>query len=443
MKIVIENILTVSMDKKLGIGTYTIEIDNGTIARVTANPVPTARRGEAETRIDGRNLVALPGFINGHIHGDMLLTRGLGDGLTLHQQGENSFLSEKRWFRNELTKEARLLSRLVQYIEALKGGTTFLCDYLFWIDDLDEIVSPFKQLKMDGAIVVDFREDFLTNKPRPYSLLSDFTNHIKEQGLLPLLQGPSEELFEDDLLKSVKETAGKLDVPVQLHLAETKQRTALVEKRFQKTPVEYLYDIGFLDNRTVGSHGVYLSDMDVTLYRKSNATIINSPVSEMKIADGIAPVVKMVKAGIPVGVGTDGALWNDSADMFSEMKTLMLLQRVSNGASSFSAYNAIRAATLGGAEALGIERTYGSIAEGKAASMILLDYVKPHLVPFYHGKNSNVVENIISCGQPSDVNVVIVGGEILVKEGKVLKVSVDEIVKECQELGKALFQELT
>ena len=438
--IVIDNILTIPMAEDNAVGVYSIEISDGIFTKITKNSIP---EGSEDYHIDGKGLVAIPGLINAHIHADILLARGLGDGLSLHEQGGNSFIADKQWFYNELDDNARILSRKLQYIEAIKSGTTYLCDFLFWNDPVDSIIEPFNFTGLDGAVVFDFRENFLSPKQLRREKLFQIKDVISQGSIKAMLQAPSEELFEKDLLCDLKKKSQDMDIPIHLHLAETQKRSQIVEAKYNKSPVEFLDSIGFLDKSVIGSHGVYFSDRDCELFSRAQASIVNSPVSEMKIADGIAPIVKMKRHGIPVGIGTDGALWNDSADMFGEMKMLMLLQRVCNGASSFSAQDALYAATLGGAKALGIDESHGSIQLGKKANIVLIDFHKAHLVPYYNGSNSNVVENLVSCAKPSDVKTVICNGTILLDDFRLIKVAEDDLIEECQELGESLFKELT
>jgi 5-methylthioadenosine/S-adenosylhomocysteine deaminase len=184
----------------------------------------------------------------------------------------------------------------------------------------------------------------------------------------------------------------------------------------------------------------------------------------MKIADGIAPIVELLELEVPVGLGTDGALWNDSSDLFSEMKSLMLLQRLTKGASSISGYDCLNAATVGGARVFGLDRELGSIDKGKRASLVLIDYAKPHLLPI-HGNltslerkgsqhkdvkrrevspleddGSNIVQIITSCARASDVDTVIIDGNIVVEKGKLKTINEERLLDQCQELAEKRFR---
>jgi len=428
------------MNERNEIDLFSIVIEESKISslfRGRKHPKPS--RGKGDLIISGRGRIALPCFINGHIHSDMTLARGLGDGLSLYEQDNDSHVSKKKWFQKELDTEARYYSRLLQYIEAVKGGTVFLCDVPFWFYG-DEIIGPFRDVGIRGAVVLDYRKDFLTGEQMDPAEYRRNAFRLHEAGIMPIVEGPSEEHYDEKLLSFIRRTASDLDTFVQMHLAETNWRVDITKKKFGLTPVRYLNEIGFLHSNIIGSHGVYIEKEEMGILKKKGARIVNCPVSEMKISDGIAPVPGLIAKGIPLGIGTDGAMWNDSADMFSEMKSLMLLQRVYNGAGSMDAHSCLHAATRGGAQVFGVERELGSIEPGKKACITIVDYMKPHLVPIYRGMRSNVLQNLVSCARASDVDTVIIDGKIVVQGGKLMTLDEHRIVQKCQELGRARFE---
>lgn len=443
MRIVIRDVLTVTMNDKGEIEVFTILIEGSRItALLKGKEFERLNTGHADVVIHGAGKIALPCFINGHIHSDVTLARGLGDGLTLYEQDSDSFVSRKKWFYDELDREARYYSKLLQYMEAVKGGIGFICDVPFWFYG-DEIIEPFKKVGIQGAVVLDYRKNFLTGEPIEKKKYFRTAHLLSEAGILPIVEGPSEEHFDEELLKFIGNTAAELDTFVQMHLAETTWRVDIIKNRFGLTPVRYLDRIGFLRSNVIGSHGIYIDGEELGIIKKRGVRIINCPVSEMKISDGTAPVSAFIKKGIPLGIGTDGALWNDSCDMFSEMKSLMLLQRVTKGANALDAYSCLYAATRGGALVFGKERELGSLEQGKKASITLIDYMKPHLVPLYHGTRSNILQNIVSCARASDVDTVIVEGNIVVQGGKIRTLDETDIIQKCQELGNAKFKHLS
>lgn len=435
MRILIEKVLTVTMHERGEIDHCFILIEDGRIERVSRNAI---EKRDGDHVIDGSRMIAIPGLINGHVHCDITLARGLGDGLTLFEQDNQSWVSRKKWYRNELNREARHYSRMLQYAEAVKGGTTFICDVPFWWYG-DDLTAPFREVGIVGAVVLDYRRDFLTGELAEKREYFDAARQLQDEGHMPIVEAPAEEGFEDDLLLRLMSWAQELDTLLHLHLAETTWRMESIRERFNSTPVRYLRDLGFLNERVIGSHGVYLDEADREILHTSGSRIVNCPAAEMKIADGIAPVSELVSEGIPVGLGTDGALWNDSSDLFAEMKTLMLLQRVLKGADSLSAHDSLHAATLGGAQVFGLENELGSIEEGKAASLVLLNCDRPHLTPLHRLDEGNVLQLITSSARASDVDTVIVEGKIIVEGGVLLTIDEEALMAKCQELADRQF----
>jgi len=435
MRILIEEVLTVTMNERGDIDHCSILIDDNRIRSVTKSSI---QKRKGDYVIDGSRMIAIPGLVNGHVHCDITLARGLGDGLTLFEQDNTSWVSRKKWYRSELNTEARHYSRVLQYVEAVKGGTTFICDVPFWWYG-DDLTAPFREVGIAGAVVLDYRTDFLTGELVEKKEYFKTARGLRDAGHTPIVEAPSEEGFEGELLLRLMAWAQELDTFLHLHLAETTWRMDSIRERFNSTPVRYLRDLGFLNDRVIGSHGVYLDKSDRDILRTSGASIVNCPAAEMKIADGIAPVSELIREGIPVALGTDGALWNDSSDLFSEMKFLMLLQRVLKGADTLSAHDCLHAATLGGAQVFGLENELGSIVEGKRASLVLIDLNRPHLTPLHRLDEGNVLQLITSSARASDVDTVIVDGKIIVEGGVLRTIDEEALMAKCQELADNRF----
>ena len=434
-RIIIQDVLALTMNRREDVGRCSILIEGGRIARVTRSALIVR---EGDRLIDGSRLIALPGLVNGHIHCDITLARGLGDGLSLYEQDFDSPVSRRRWFRDELDQEARYLSRLLQYAEALKGGTTFICDVPFWWYGND-LAGPFQEVGLSGAMVLDYRKDFLSGESVAREDYFRAARTLRDHGILPITEAPAEEGFENELLLRIRNWTRDLDTFVHLHLAETTWRMELMGERFGCSSVAYLRDLGFLDERVIGSHGVYLDEQDRSMLRDSGTRIVNCPTAEMKIADGTAPVVELKDLGVPLGLGTDGALWNDSSDMFWEMKSLLLVQRLAKGAGSLSGYDSLHAATLGGASVFGLESELGSIEEGKRGSLVLIDRDRLHLVPLHQGELCNLYQLVTSCVRASDVDTVIVDGRVVVEGGVLQTIDEPSLRDRCQALAEKRF----
>ena len=449
-RLVVENVLTVTMDYYRSVGFRTIVCEGGTFKEVRPVPVPGQADGDypaTEQRpgdivIDGSDFLAVPGLVNGHLHCDVVAARGLGDGLTLTQQNGNSLIGRNQWFRSHMTGELRRLSRCLQLAECVAGGQTFVCDVPFWPPDDGEWSAPFREVGIGGAVVVDYRSDFLTGERQQPAALEKAMEDLDVAGLVKMIGAPPEEGFDDTELTYVFELAEKHNTLIHIHLAETAHRVAIVEERFGTTPVRYLVSRGFLNPRLVASHGVYIDTDELEMMFEAGARIVNTPVAEMKIADGIAPVPDWIEKGLPLGIGTDGSMWNDASDLFGEMKTMLLLQRVIRGADGISPKDVLEVATCRGAEVFGVEDRVGSIEEGKLANLVLLNRHQAHTVPLLSGEPGNIYGNIVSCFRSGDVDTVIASGRLVVEGGVVKTVDERSLARHMQTAGERFIASL-
>jgi len=193
-------------------------------------------------------------------------------------------------------------------------------------------------------------------------------------------------------------------------------------------PVEYLKNIGFLGSDITAVHCVHLNEKELEIIKKYKVIPIHCPKSNMKLASGIAPVNKMISMGIDVALGTDGSASNDNQDIFEEMRTASFLQKVaSNNAAAISAKDVFKMATEGGALACGINA--GTIDEGKLADIALINLERPHLLPL-----GNLINMIVYCVRGSDVETVLVNGQIIIHNGKLITLSEKEIIKEAKKI---------
>ncbi|MDR1858298.1 MAG: amidohydrolase family protein [Treponema sp.] len=415
----IDNVIIVS--KNFGYAPFrgSVCLQGERIAEVRGGPVA---RGECAEWMGGGGKILMPGLVNCHCHGDMTLARGLGDDMTLLEQIE-AFRSHN-WFYEFITDDDRYFARQLAYCEALLAGTTFICENMYWSLGTDS-VRAMNEVGIKGALVEDIRFDFSNSD----SFLSDdalneFSAACREGGLVPVIGLPAEEDYETGRLQKIFEKLTNINALQTLHLAENQWRRDMIVNKYGLSPIEYLAREGFLHDRLIGSHVVYASEKEIGLMKGAGVKIANTPLCEMKIADGVAPIPEMVRQGLVVGLGTDGALWNNSNDIFREMKGMSLLHTISGGIRSLSKKDILDMATVGGAAVFGREGDFGMIKEGMKADMILVDTDKPHLQPLLLGERENVTSAIIFSATGADVSDVFVNGKRLVKDGVLTTVDV-------------------
>lgn len=196
-----------------------------------------------------------------------------------------------------------------------------------------------------------------------------------------------------------------------------------------------------MGSEMIGSHVVHLDDEEIQLLAENDVKVANTPLCEMKICDGIAPIPKMVRAGVCVCLGTDGAMWNNSNDIFREMKGMALLHSINSGVRSLEIRDVLDMATINGAKAFGLEKEYGSIEEGKKADFILIDTTRPHMRPLVLGKYENVSSAVVYSATGADVSDVFVNGRQLVENRRLIHTDLNQISIKLQETAERIRQQ--
>ena len=374
---------------------------------------------EADKVIGGPEMVALPGLINAHTHAAMTLFRSYADDLPLMK-----WLQEAIWpLEAKLKAEDVYWGTLLACSEMLLGGTTAFADMYFFMDQVAEAVaqSGIRASLSRGLIGVARGAGKALKESREFVL----NWHGKANRRITCMLGPhAPYTCPPDYLKKVIELAEELGVGVHIHLAETRQEIEDIQKQYGCSPVALVAKTGLLDLPVLAAHCVHLSPEDIAILAEKGTAVVHNPESNMKLASGIAPVTKLLKAGVTVGLGTDGAASNNNLDMLEEMRSAALLQKVANeDPEALPAYTTLEMATIGGARALGLGDKIGTLEAGKRADIILLNLRKPHLYPPH-----DVVAHVVYAARAGDVDTVIVDGEVVVEAGRLLTVDLDAVL---------------
>lgn len=384
---------------------------------------------DALTLVDGAGRVLMPGLVNGHNHGDMTVARGLGDGRTLLQQNQD--FASHQWFGKWLTADDLYWSRQLTYLEALLGGTTFILENSFW--NHPDAVRAMTDIGIRGAIAMDVRPNFLEpDRLVADNVIEDFRASCEAAALLPVIGSISEEDFTAERIKRVRDLLAPHAIHVTSHLAETVWRDRLSRENCGLSPVMAMARFGYFDHRYLASHMVHLAPEDIAVVAERGVKVVNTPVAEMKIADGIAPIPRLLQAGIQVALGTDGALWNNSIDLFGEMRQMLLLHSLTSGPGSITPQQIIEMATVNGAAAFGLADDFGTIEPGKSADFILIDITTPKLRPLNLGVRENVTSALVGLVNAGDVTDVFIRGERLVANGAIQTINIDVVLDHVQ-----------
>ena len=225
-----------------------------------------------------------------------------------------------------------------------------------------------------------------------------------------------------------------LGTSIHIHLSETQKEVDESIQKWGKTPIKHVYDLGLFKRPTIAAHCVHVSDEDIKILADCGVTAVYNPTSNLKLASGFAPIEKMLKCGVNVALGTDGASSNNNLNMFEEIHLASIVNKcVNNDATSLPAETAIKMSTINGAKALGVERDLGSLEVGKKADIILIDLKKPHLCPL-----NNPLSALCYSTQSSDVHTVIVDGKILMENYELKTIDIEKAMHEADEAARKL-----
>lgn len=441
-------IITMDKDRRI-IRNGTIAIDGNRIMDVGSADEILANYGTGEEVIDGSGTIAIPGLINAHTHMFQNLLRGLGDDMELM-----GWLKEMLYPINSvLTEEDVYISALLGCVEMIKTGTTFMinnhhfCTSEKAIDNLAVAIEKtgIKGLVARGIKIKTARAEKrqVPNHVFPYTPDEEIklTEKLirkwngKADGRFQICPAPTSiNLCSPEVFRGLKKLSDKYNVPVHTHIAESPAEVEFSIKDYGKREVEFLYELGVLGPRFHVVHGVWLNDKEIELLAKTKTHVIHCPVSNAYLASGIAPVSKMLKAGVNVALGTDGPASNNNQDMIGVIKTAALLQKVAElNPTAIRSDQVMEMATIGGAKALGLEKEIGSIEQGKKADIVLVDVKKPHIAPVHRP-----ISAIVYCAMGSDVDTVIIDGKIVMKKRKILTINEEEALENVDEVGRSL-----
>ncbi len=430
MNLLLDNITILPMGNEAKIEKGYIIIEDNLIKEVGEGAAPAT---EYDKIIDGTSKVALPGFINTHTHAAMTLLRGYADDLPLME-----WLEEKIWpLEAKLSPEDVYWGTMLAITEMIKSGTTSFTDMYFY---MDEVANAVETTGIRGFLA----RGMVGLGPEHAQAITDSIDlhnkwQGKAEGRITFMLGPhAPYTCPPDYLTKVIALAKELDTSIHIHVSETLTEFQDIKKEYGKTPVRLLADLGLFSHHVIAAHCVHLTDEDIKILADYQVGVAHNPESNMKLASGIAPVDKMLKAGIPVSLGTDGASSNNNLDMLQEMRTCALLQKVNTlDPTVIPAYNALEIATYNGAQVLRVGDQIGQIKAGLKADLIILDLQTANMTPNY-----DVVANIVYAAQASDVETVIIDGRVIMENRIIKTFNEEEVINKAQQIGARLVASL-
>ncbi|TET93407.1 MAG: amidohydrolase [Desulfobacteraceae bacterium] len=408
-------------------------ISNGILA-IAGNKISYIGKGEkgsikAKKELDTQGGLILPGLINSHTHAAMSLFRGLADDLPLMEWLNNYIFPVEGKMDADFVRVGTLLA----CAEMIMSGTTTFCDMYLFEEEVARAAKEAGMRSVVGEVIYDFPSPNYGILEKGFIYTEALIERWKKDPLVNIAVEPHS-LFTcgKELLIKANDLALRRDVPLILHLSETKEEVEEIEKRFGKRPVQHLKDLGLLGSHLIVDHCVHINKSEIKLLAENDVCVVHNPESNMKLASGIAPIPEMIAKGITVGLGTDGCASNNNLDLFGEMDIAAKLHKVNNlDPTVMDAQTLIKMATIDGAKVLGLETITGSLEVGKSADLIVIDTNKPHLIPMY-----NPYSHLVYAASGHDVKHSIIDGRIVMEDRRLLTLDVEEIIERSKEKSK-------
>jgi len=388
-------------------------------------------RSGADIEIEANGDVVIPGLINTHTHVAMALMKGIADDLPF-----SDFLSRVFSYDSRRTPKDIKSGAMLGCLEMIRSGTTTFVD-LYYSEDI--IADAVQSSGLRGVLcwaVLD--PEHTTQTGLPLDNCRRFCESFKNMGrIVPAVGLQGVYVCSTKTFVDARDYAHENDLLLHFHLSETRKEVNDLKKREGSRPVEYLNGIGFLGSECLAAHAAWLTLNEVRILGRCGTSISTCPVSNMKLATGgVAPIPEMLNAGVNVSIGTDGSTTNNSLDMFGEMKTLGLLQKSNRwDPSVLRAQQLLDFATIGGAMAIGLESSIGSIEVGKKADIAIMDGRAPNLNPLVR---DNLVSNIVYSSSSQNVKTVICDGRLTMRDWIVMTLEEDSVLSSAVESAREL-----
>ena len=396
--------------------------------RIAAFPQDAEADGIDEI-IEGNNMLALPGLIDTHTHSAMILFRSYADDLALMD-----WLQTMIWPAEEhLDDDIVYWGSLHAFAEMIRGGATAFCDmYMF----VEATALAAQDIGMRGNIARGLAGVAPTGEAALAENISFYKNwNGAADGLIRVMLGPhAPYTCPSAYLRKVREAALENGIPIHIHLSETKGEVETCLARHGVTPIRLMDDLGLFDAPTLAAHCVHVTDEDIDILAKKHVRVAHNPGSNLKLASGFAPVVKMRNAGVTVGLGTDGASSNNKLDMFAEMRLAALIHKANElDPFAITAKDALDMATKEGAKCLGYD-DLGELAEGNLADIILVDRSGLHWQP-----TLDSVSLAVYAANSMDVDTVLINGRVVMRKKELTTVDTEKLAAEVARVTEKLY----
>jgi len=429
MNILIKDILTVLPDSTEICSVYISGDKIVSVQKGSDNSVEP-KDFKADKTINGTDKLLMPGFINAHTHAPMTILRNCADDLLFNDWLFSKILP----LEEKLTGEDCYWGTMLSMIEMISTGTTSFIDMYYFLDDMARAVDEAGMRAVLSRGLISDSNDPSVGESRLHEAF-EIMDRWKSNSHIDFMLAPHAPYTCDfGYLQEVAQEAKSRDLRIKSHLSEGPVETVTIKDKYDCTPTELYEKAGILSDKILVAHCVQVTDNDIEILAKHNVNIVTNPVSNLKLANGIAPVPKMLKAGINVALGTDGAASNNSLNMFRELAFLALVHKgVNRDAVAVTASDAFTIATKNGAKVMGRD-DLGEIKAGNTADLVLLDLNCPNMQPLNNPRSS-----LAYSANGSEVSTVIVGGRILMENKEFTTIDTEKVYynisKICERIG--------
>lgn len=405
----------------------TVVVSDGKIVAV-GGPELTAKY-QAKKVLDVKGDIVMPGLINTHTHGSMTVFRSLGDDVPdrLHRY---IFPLENKLVSRDMVRTGANLAN----IEMIKGGVTTYADMYYFEDEVAKTVDKAGLRAVLGETIINFPVADAQTPEEGIAYAVRFINEYKgHPRITPAFAPHAPYTNTTENLQKIAALSEELNVPVMIHLAETDREKEEIAKRTGgKSPVQYMADIGVLNNRLLAAHVIMADENDLNLLKKYDVGVAHNISANTKSAKGVAPVTQMLEKGIRTGLGTDGPMSSNTLTTMNELNLVGKIHKLeTKNRAAMPPLTVVEMATMGSARALHMDDKIGSLETGKLADIIVVDTKAPNMVPVY-----SPYAALVYGANGANVRHTIVDGVILMEDRQLLTVNENEIIQDAQRFAE-------
>jgi len=391
----------------------------------------------ATETIDCKGSVLMPGLINAHTHVPMTLLRGIADDLRLDVWLQGYMWPVEREFAS---REFVSLGTSIACAELIRSGVTTFNDMYFYEEEVATATANAGMRGVCGQSILKFPTPDAKSYEDSMEKSRDYIQRWKDHPLIvPSIAPHAPYTCTAEILRETADLAKEFDIPLHIHIAETSFEVENMRNENGMPVVPYVKKQGLLDAKVIAAHCVHIDSGEIRTLKHAGAGISHNPSSNLKLASGFAPVMKMLEAGINVGIGTDGPASNNDLDMFEEVRLAAFVAKaVTNDPTSLPASQALLMGTRLGAQALHIGHLTGSLSPGKRADLIIVDIKPLHNSPSFRRSADNAYAQIVYAGKSTDVSDVMINGKWVMRDKKLLTLNEEDLIAQAADIAKKI-----